>query len=134
MTAAGDRVLRRGWRPVLLILLLLASAIVSARNVHAEWGDADTAGRRVATGLELAHALAAWLALAGLAAGRRFARPALFVWCVLVAATAFAAATAWGGSGIPAALAGAVAAFLVCFLAIRLGLRPPGAAPVREPA
>ena len=126
--------LRRGWRPVLLILLLLVSGIAGLRNVRNEWSDADTAGRKVATGLELSHALAAWVALAGLGAKRAFAFRAAYAWCALITATAGVAAAFWGEAGLFAALAAGLATFVVCAFAIWLGLRRPDDAPAREPA
>ena len=126
--------LRRGWRPVLLIVLLLVSGVSGVRNVRNEWSDADTSGRKAATGLELFHALAAWVALAALGARRPFARPAAYAWCALITATAGAAAAFWGEAGLFAALAAALATFLVCAFAIWLGLRRPDTPPAPEAA
>ena len=126
--------LRRGWRPVPLILLLLLCGVAGPRDVVVEWAYAARPGQKVATGLELGNALAAWAALVGLGARRAFARPALFVWCALVTGTAGLAAVFWGDAGIAAALTGAAATFLVCFFAIRLAVRPAGDAARPEPS
>jgi hypothetical protein len=122
-------VLRPGWRPVLLVVLLLAAGASGVRNAVHEWPDAIRAGQKLATVSEMAHGIASWITLVGLGARKAWARPAAWVWVGLITLTAGLASAYWGDGPWPAALAGAAATALLCGFAVRLGLQPPLPAP-----
>jgi hypothetical protein len=105
-----------------LILLLLVAGVSGVRNAIDEWPQAVRAGQKVATASEMVHGIASGIALVGLGARKSWARPALWVWGAALSTTAGLASTYWGDAPIAAALAGAAAVVLLCFVTARLAL------------
>jgi hypothetical protein len=105
-----------------LVLLLLAAGVSGVRNAIDEWPQAAGTGQKVATGSEMVHGVASGIALVGLGVRKRWAYPALWVWGTLLTTTAGLAAAYWGDAPIAAALAGAAATALICYVAVRLAL------------
>jgi hypothetical protein len=111
-----------GWRPVLLVLLLLATLSSILRNGASEWRDATNRGKKLALASEIGDGAAGAVALVGLGLRKEWARPAAWVWIASTTLTAGLAATYWGEAPILAALAGAAATAALCGLAVRLAL------------
>ena len=119
--------IRRGWRAIPLLLLLLLAFGAGARDVVREWPEAANAGQKLATAAEVGYVLAAAAALAGIAARRTWTRPVLWVWAGFTAVTAMLAAMFWGEAGLFAGLAGAAGCAAVCAGVIALAFwRPRG--------
>jgi hypothetical protein len=118
----GSRWLRLSL-PVLLLVVAGASGI---GEVVGGYREAETSGQRFVMAVEIAYAVVGFFALYGLLAGRRWARPAMFLWGALVTLTAAAATVAFGGAGLLAAVAGGVSAAALCALASWLAFPRPG--------
>jgi hypothetical protein len=117
--------IRWGWRPIPLLLFLPFVVVAGALDVRNEVRDAASTGQKLATAAEAGYVLAAVASLAALATRRSWARPALWVWAALTAATGFLAAMFWGEAGLAAALAGGVACAAICVGLIALAFSRP---------
>ncbi len=108
---------------MLLVLLLLSTAVASVRDAVRDWPQA-IGGQKAATASEFANGIAGGIALVGLGARKRWARPVLWTWAALLTATAGLAAKYWGDAPLGAALLGALTTALLCGFAIRLAIEP----------
>jgi hypothetical protein len=113
-----------GWRPVLLVLLLLTTVSSVLRNGASEWRDAADRGKKLSLASEIADAAAGAAALVGIGLRKQWARPAAWVWVAVTTLTAGLAAAFWGDAPILAALAGAAATAALCGFAVWLALGP----------
>jgi uncharacterized membrane protein len=118
-------VIRWGWRPIPLFLLLLLAVVEGACDVASEWPDAANTGQKLATIAQAAYVVAAAAGLAGIAARRTWARPALWIWAGFTTVTALLAAMFWGEAGLFAGFAGAAACAALCVGVIALALSRP---------
>lgn len=117
--------IRRGWRPIPLLLLLAFGVVAGARDVVNEWPDAAKIGQKLATAAEAGYVLAAVASLIGLATRRTWARAALWAWAALTTATGFLAAMYWGDAGVGASLAGGAGCAAICAGLIALAFSRP---------
>lgn len=112
-------------RRILAGAVLLLTAVAGLRDGPGVYREATTGGQRLTGVAELGYSLVSVIALAGLLAGRVWARPVMIVWAALVTTAAAVATVAWGGQGIgTAAVAGAFTAAL-CALLVWFTFRRP---------
>ncbi len=117
--------IRWGWRPIPLLLLLLLGVVAGTLDVAREWPDAGNNGQKLATAAEAGYVVAAAAGLAGIAARRTWTRPVLWGWAAFTTVTALLAAMFWGEAGLFAGLAGAAGCAAVCAGAIALAFSRP---------
>jgi len=120
LTVVEGRNGRRGSRWIRLslpVLLLVVAGVSGIREGVGGYHEAETGGQRFVMVIEIAYGVVSFVALYGLLAGPRWARPAMFLWGALVTLTAAVATVAFGGAGLFAAVAGGVSAAALCALA-----------------
>ena len=110
------------WR-ILPAAVLVLTGVGGFRDGVGTYREAATAGQRFTAVTELGYGAVSVIALAGLLAGRAWARPVMIVWAALATTAAAAATVAWGGQGIGTAAVAAVSTAAFCALMIWLGFR-----------
>ena len=116
----------RSWaRRILPAAVLFSTGVGGLRDGVGTYREAATAGQRLTAVSEFGYSVVSVIALAGLLAGRAWARPVMILWAGLVTTAAAAATLAWGDAGMGAAAAAGVSTAAFCALMIWLSFRRP---------
>ena len=108
------------WVAIVLLVALCGTGLNSARDA---WPSMETAGQRAQTAAQVIYSLAGLVAAVALAARWPVARRLFRVFAIAVTIAAGLAPVAWGNTawwtGVPAALAGVLIAWLIWLAFVR---------------